>query len=368
MVKNKIGKEKALSVLKDVIEQKLKGYLPDEYKDAKISFSEVTKNNDEKKTALLIQLPDEKVTPTIYLDSFVDMYEDPLTSEDEILSTISDVYVKNVKTGDSFGDKLIDRISKGFESVKDIIVMQVVNTKMNETSLKDTPHREVEDLSIIYKLYLDRGIEESIGTVRISDQMMEQWGVTEQELYDVALKNTKELLPTKILPMSTVLSVVFGSEEEIPGGGSDLYVITNERKVNGAASVFCDKEAMDELSDKFNGSMYLIPSSIHEFIALSAEGDHGMDGRTAEIASMIKEVNETTVSPEEILGTEPYHYDKENGFELATKYEERIKGIENPEESEVKTMSFVMKDTTGDSSVESKDEEPDVAVPSGLHM
>lgn len=362
------NKEAVLSVLKDVIEKNIKDYLPDEYKDAEISFHEVTKNNDEKKAALIIQAEGSNVSPTIYLDPFVELYENPGISEDEILSKISEIYVSNVGSGDSFGGKLIDRISKGFESVKDIIVMQVVNTKMNETSLKDTPHREIEDLSIIYKLYLDRGIDESIGTVRISDQMMEQWGVTEQDLYDVALKNTKELLPTKILPMSTVLSVVFGSEEEIPGGGSDLYVITNERKVNGAASVFCDKEAMDELSDKFNGSMYLIPSSIHEFIALPAEGDHGMDGRTAEFASMIKEVNETTVSPEEILGTEPYHYDKENGFELAEKYEARKKGMGLEEE---KTLNFVMKNDLEGSEkdpVYSKDEDPEIATPSGLKM
>ncbi|MBQ6134339.1 MAG: hypothetical protein IJI65_09320 [Lachnospiraceae bacterium] len=367
MVKNKIGKEKALSVLKDVIEQKLKGYLPDEYKDAKISFSEVTKNNDEKKTALLIQLPDEKVTPTIYLDSFVDMYEDPLTSEDEILSTISDVYVKNVEGGRSFEKGIIDRISGGFDGVKDMIIMSVVNTKMNAEVLKDTPHRDVEDLSIIYKLYLERVDDRSMGTIKISDQLMEQWGVTEQDLYDTAMKNTKELLPTRIDSMQSILSEFMG-----PDAGFDMekemYVITNERKTNGATAVFCDREKLDELCDKLHGSVLLIPSSIHEFLVLPAGEEGGVSPSVREIADMIKEVNVSTVPPEEILGTEPYHYDKENGFELAEKYEARIKGISNLEETEVKNMTFVMKDPTGDGSVESKDEEPEVAVPSGLHM
>ena len=367
MVKNKIGKEKVLSVLKDVIEQKLKGYLPDEYKDAKISFSEVTKNNDEKKTALLIQLPDEKVTPSIYLDSFVDMYEDSLTSEDEILSTISDAYVKNVGGGRSFEKGIIDRISGGFDGVKDMIIMSVVNTKMNAEVLKDTPHRDVEDLSIIYKLYLERTDDRSMGTIKINDQLMNQWGVTEQDLYDAAVKNTKELLPTKIESIRSVLEGVMGPDADIYMG-VDMYVISNERKTYGATALFCDRETIDSLCDKLSGSMMLIPSSIHEFIALPAGEKGGISHSVRDIADLIKEVNASTVPPEEILGTEPYHYDKENGFELAEKYEERIKGIEDPEESEVKTMSFDMKDPTGDSSVESKDEEPDVAVPSGLHM
>lgn len=362
------SKEKILSNLKDMIEANLKDYLPDEYKDAKISFTEVVKNNDEKKAALIIQKEGSKVTPTIYLESFIDMYEDPVASENEILSTISDIYVKHVKSGDGLGGKFIDRISGGFEGVKDIIVMQVVNTRMNEESLKEIPHREVEDLSLTYRLYLDRGADESIATVRISDQMMEQWGVTEQDLYDAAVKNTKELLPTKVESMQSILSGLMGGDMDALDGGLDMYVITNEKKVNGAASVFCDTEALDGLCDKLGGSMYLIPSSIHEFIALPEGKDGGLSGKAAEFASMIKEVNATTLIPEEILGTEPYHYDKENGFEFAERYEQRLRELSNSKEAEVANMSFVINKADMDGRNEATNDDPEVAVPSGLHM
>ena len=362
------SKETILSNLKDMIEANLKDYLPDEYKDAKISFTEVVKNNDEKKAALIIQKEGSKVTPTIYLESFIDMYEDPAASESEILSTISDIYVKHVKSGDGFGGKFIDRISGGFEGVKDIIVMQAVNTKLNETSLKDIPHREVEDLSLTYRLYLDRGADESIATVRISDQMLEQWGVTEQDLYDAAVKNTKELLPTKVESMQSVLSGLIGSSADVFDSGLDMYVITNEKKVNGAASVFCDTEALDGLCDKLGGSMYLIPSSIHEFIALPEGKDGGLSGKAAEFASMIKEVNATTLIPEEILGTEPYHYDKENGFEFAERYEQRLKELSDEKEAEVGNMRFTISKADIDGNPDAANEEPEVAVPAGLHM
>lgn len=360
-------KETVLSVLKDVIERRIKDYLPDKYKNAEIRFNDVTKNNDEKKTGLIILMPDSRITPTIYLDPFIEMYEDPLTSEDEILTKISDLYVKSVGEGPGFEEEIVDRITRGFDGVKDMIIMSVVNTKMNAEVLKDTPHRDVEDLSIIYKLYLERVDDRSMGTIKISDQLMEQWGVTEQDLYDTAIKNTKELLPTRIDSMQSILSEFMG-----PDAGFDMekemYVITNERKTNGATAVFCDREKLDELCDKLHGSVLLIPSSIHEFLVLPAGEEGGVSPSVREIADMIKEVNVSTVPPEEILGTEPYHYDKENGFELAEKYEARIKGISNLEETEVKNMTFVMKDPTGDGSVESKDEEPEVAVPSGLHM
>ena len=231
-------REVATSVLKDVIERRMKDYLPDEYKDAEVKFTDVTKNNDEKKTALIIQMPDSRVTPTIYLDPFVDMYEDPLTSEDEILSKISDLYVSNVGNGKSLDEQIVDRIGGGFDAVKDIIIMQLINTKLNEENLKGTPHREVEDLSIVYRLYIEQDDIGSMASIKINDQLMDQWGVKEQDLYDVAMKNTKELLPTTVMSMQSILSQLMPTYANEPdlgiGLNPDMYVITNERKTNGA--------------------------------------------------------------------------------------------------------------------------------------
>ena len=116
-----------------------------------------------------------------------------------------------------------------------------------------------------------------------------------------------------------------------------LYIITNEQKVNGAAVPFYDKASMDALCDKMGGSMFLIPSSIHEMIAMPAGESNQINDPVRAIAEMIVEVNKTEVSDVEILGTKPYHYDKETGFMLAERFEKL-----NMEMTKEKTMERSM--------------------------
>lgn len=80
---------------------------------------------------------------------------------------------------------------------------------MNAEGLKRTPHRDVEDLSIVYRLLFDRD-DGGIASAKISDTMQQAWGVSEQDLFDAASKNTKELLPTKILPLGQMLENLMG--------------------------------------------------------------------------------------------------------------------------------------------------------------
>ena len=69
-------------------------------------------------------------------------------------------------------------------------------------------------------------------------------------------------------------------------------------------------------------SYFMLPSSIHEVIAVPA-GDK--DYRDLE--SMVKQINMMQVAKEEQLSDHVYHYDaKEKVFELASKHDERLHG------------------------------------------
>ena len=323
------AENKVLEDLKDRISDQIRDRLPEEFKDAELKFVEVTKNNDEKRNAVLIQKEGQNVTPTIYLDPYVHALEDDQTTIDQVLDHIADLYTKNVNGADSYGDIVANSLQPGgFEQVRDMIVMQLVNTEMNAESLNRTPHRDVEDLSVVYRLLFDRD-DGGLASAKISDTMMQAWEVSEQDLFEAASKNTKELLPTKILPMGQMLENLMGVN---PLEGPDdptnvMYVITNESGVNGAAVPLYDKAAMDDLCDTMGGGMYLLPSSVHEFIALPADDAHTGPDPVMEFAYMIQEVNANEVPDDEILGTVPYHYDKENGFELASKFEDRKKSL-----------------------------------------
>ena len=67
--------------------------------------------------------------------------------------------------------------------------------------------------------------------------------------------------------------------------------------------------SLRDFSDREGSSFYIIPSSIHELLLLPVEDDSD----SAEIKDMIKDVNDTQVSEEEILSYSLYYYDREKG-------------------------------------------------------
>ena len=137
------------------------------------------------------------------------------------------------------------------------------------------------------------------------------WDVTKEDLYRAAEENTQKLMPYEIRSMAEVLREIMDDYEEEMEQFSDsvpMYVLSNRNKVEGAACMLYP-DLLRDFSDKEGSSFYIIPSSIHELLLLPVEDDSD----SAEIKGMIKEVNDTQVSEEEILSYSLYYYDSKEG-------------------------------------------------------
>lgn len=77
----------------------------------------------------------------------------------------------------------------------------------------------------------------------------------------------------------------------------------NPGKMNGAASIFYD-EALAGLAEQVGTDLFILPSSVHECIAVSTEM-----GTPEMLAEMVQEVNGTQVSEEEQLSDHVYLFD-----------------------------------------------------------
>ena len=66
---------------------------------------------------------------------------------------------------------------------------------------------------------------------------------------------------------------------------------------------------MDKIATRLDSDLYIIPSSIHETIAIP---DNAIDGiiTPEELSVMIKITNEEEINPEERLSNNLYHYNK----------------------------------------------------------
>lgn len=99
-------------------------------------------------------------------------------------------------------------------------------------------------------------------------------------------------------------------EEDVPCDTLEppIYVLTNQLKFFGA-SVLLYRDILKKCSDLFKDDFYLIPSSIHEVIALPKE----LVSSRENLNALIQEVNREHVAPEEILSDHFYFYNYSTG-------------------------------------------------------
>ena len=94
--------------------------------------------------------------------------------------------------------------------------------------------------------------------------------------------------------------------EEAPdmSGDIEMYVLTNSHKIFGAASILSTR-ILDAVSYLIGGDFIILPSSIHECIAVPCG-----NMESEELREMVREVNDREVLPEDRLTYSVYKYSK----------------------------------------------------------
>ena len=262
-----------------------------------VTVNKVTKNNDLVLDGLVIKATDTNIAPTIYLNGYYERYEDGAMELSDVVESIIDTYSRhNSVTFDvsTFTD---------FDAVKNRICYKLVNTASNKKLLEDVPHRELFDLSIVY--YVVVSVEANVtGSIIIHNNHIELWDITENDLYEFASDNTKRLLPAGIKSMFDTLSEMVDMED-LPNTDDFMYVLTNKEKMQGASTILYP-DVLSTFAEKKNTNLWLLPSSIHEWIIICDDGN--MNRET--LSEMIQEVNSTQLAVDEILSDHPYYYNR----------------------------------------------------------
>jgi len=285
--------------------------MPDEFENAKVSVNEVIKNNGRVLTALTV-LPDGgNVAPNIYLDGFYMEYQHG-SDLDDIMEEMADLCMSNIHPPQTIGN--IGQDFKNVDFVKDRIIMVAVNREKNAELLSDVPHTVKEDLALIYKVLISSE-DTGTATITIHNDHLPFWNMTTEEVHELAMKNTRELLPVTVQSMNDVMREIFskdGMDEEMLSilcddrpADQQMFVISNTSKVNGAASMFYE-DVLSDLAEKMGSNLYILPSSIHESIAVSARM-----GGADELAQMVADINAGQVAEEEQLSDHVYLFDAE---------------------------------------------------------
>lgn len=275
-----------------------------------VRLNDVRKNNGVVLTGLTIIQDESNISPTIYLNHYYEDYINGSTTLTHIVSNVMDTYNKN-----KVRESVDMRYFLNYEDIKQHVVYKLINTEKNKELLEDIPHIEFLDLSIVFQCLIT---QKELGTasILIHNTHLRLWDISMDTLYQQAKENTPKLMPYEIKNIAQVLCDILQEENseqfdhnECVEQSSDsvpMFVLSNKSKIEGAACMLYHNLLCD-FAETINSSFYIIPSSIHEVLLLPTEKVK----ESAEILNMIKEINDTQVSKEEVLSYSLYFYDRQ---------------------------------------------------------
>lgn len=299
---------------KERIKDDIKDYMDEKYKDCEVVIRKVNKTNREVDGLNMLDIPGLKnATPTLYVNDLYEKYEKTGDYE-EVARMAAETMEYGIKSFNSqIKEECLDT-----SKLKDKVFFSLINAEQNRELLNTVPHREFEDLAIVYRWNIGAA-SDGVYTNLVNNDLAKKEGLTENDLYNAANKNTKELFPVLVKNMNEVISEIIFGDSELSGEMEEefkevmmetqdersMYVITNESKLFGAASMLYE-EPLHELAEKIGSDLYILPSSIHEVIAVSADF-----GSPDELAEMVYEINMDQVDINDRLSNQVYCYDKD---------------------------------------------------------
>ena len=192
------------------------------------------------------------------------------------------------------------------------VILTAMNRERNAEYLKEALHINYLDLALVFKCVINMN-EEGIGTILISNDMLNK-DISKEDLLSIAIENTKKILGISIRPIREILletfvrqgmpieiADIFIEDTELP-----MYVITNNLGINGAVLLYF-KDVLKDLADELDSDLWILPSSIHEILAVPVNEV----GQAMDLKEMVKSVNTEQVSENEQLSDNIYLYSRD---------------------------------------------------------
>lgn len=283
MNKNEL-KEKLVEDLKKYV----KAYYPD-YQVKVSTINKVNKNNSE----MIGVLKDGKEGPAIELDVVYSAWFGCKIYEEVRQKTFTALALAIDKYESENTD--YEKIKPKKENFEDRILLSLVNAKKNEEMLKKVPHRMFHEFAVVYRYV---AIEDSAKmlSVVITNNLAKEYGLSEEDLYLNGRLDLKDNVIAEPMPMM------------------DEMITLTTKRINFGAAAILDKRKLVQISEKYDSNLFLIHSSVEEWIVLV---ENKINFGLLEINEMIECANRD-LEKELILGEKAYYYDrKTNKIKLA---------------------------------------------------
>ena len=271
-----------------------------EHDGVELQRHEVTKNNGVVKDGVSIRYPDNPVAPTVYLDDLYQMMNDGYS-----VSELAENTAENIGRQKSDMPEM-PKLTQ--ESARENLYCTVINTADNEEMLKNVPHENIEDLSVVARFKVGEN-----GSFLVTDDICKSLQMTSEEVMEAAHANTdgqefkcqtmgevmRELMLNDGMPEDYADELIQMQGEQCP-----MWILTNEQKLDGAVAI-TSQETMKAAHEKLGEDFYVLPSSRHEVILVPQSVVSDIN----DLKTMVHDVNATEVSKTDKLSDSVYRFD-----------------------------------------------------------
>ena len=212
------------------------------------------------------------------------------------------VYYSEHETVETFMARVRDVLEKdtaplGVERLTDwSYVRDHAYLSLQKRGTEDIVKKPYLNLELILRIFLDLGDE--AGSVKATGGLIDQLGVTEEEIWQAAEANTRCHITVR--SMAEVLGL--GTEDE-----DQLYVVT-AGMYGGASALFYPEVFRMYCEEHGEAEAYILPSSVDEILVLPGS-NVGRIITLDELARMVQTINEGQVAPIMRLPAEVFVYD-----------------------------------------------------------
>lgn len=222
-------------IFKEVVKEKFMDYMPDKFKGMELVAEPVEKVNVTL-DGIILREEGRNISPTIYINDMYKKYQDCGDLEETLMAACD--FMERAYEQAPVVD--VDSIMK---DANEKIVFQLINTEQNKTFLEQVPHREFQDLSIVYKVIISAD-KDAVQSSKITNEFAKRLGMSEEQLFKCAAENTRRLFPPVVRSMNDIMREMFARDgmpqeiaemmiAEIPPEQT-MWVISNEKGINGA--------------------------------------------------------------------------------------------------------------------------------------
>lgn len=287
----------------------------DRFPDFDISKQEVSKLQGESYTGMAVRPENSEIGVTLNLQDFYEALGFGMFLED-VMDSIERSVVSAVRHMPHYDARVLE----DYDRMKDALTVDLVPVAGNEEKLAQIPHKNVEDMALVYRFEEESSVYGS-ASILVTNEMLTVYDITADQLHEDAMKAAVQNRPAKLHNMNDVMRDMMGDMSGLfpMNEPSPLWVATVEGGQNGAG-VIQYPGFLDQAAEALGGDFYVLPSSVHEVLLVADNGSMEL----GYLEEMVRSVNETEVSPAERLSNNVYHYDSEaHIFENARTFEAR---------------------------------------------